>query len=86
MSGTTNEENLVDLVFVGLGVDSAAEEVLVKLFEMRTGEGGAEVDTHEEGVELDGGLVGGGDEMLGTLASSAETAESTRVAGHVWKG
>lgn len=39
--------------------------------------GGVEVDTLEEKVDLNGGLVGGGEEgTLGTLASSAETTEA----------
>lgn len=83
----------MDLVLVDLGIDkdladgveNAAEEGLAGLLETSTGKGGVEVDTLEEGVDLNGGLVGGGEGTLGKLASSAETTKGTRVTGHVWK-
>jgi hypothetical protein len=77
----------VDLGLVDLGVgqdtvnrlDGGAEKILAKLLEASTGDGGVEVDTLEERVDLNGGLGGRREGTLGTLASSAETAESTSV-------
>lgn len=67
------------------GVEDSVEEVLTKLLEARTGEGGVEVDSLFEGVDLNGGLVGKGEGTLGTLASNAETTkyESPAVASTV---
>jgi len=65
------------------GVHGASEEVLAKLFETSTGDGGVEVDTLEERVDLDGGLSGRGEGTLSTLASSAKTAEGTSVGGEI---
>jgi hypothetical protein len=81
----------VDLALVDLGVaedtvdglDGGAEEILAELLETGTGDGGVEIDTLEERVDLDGGLCGGRKGALGTLASSAETAEGTSVAGKI---
>jgi hypothetical protein len=56
-----------------------AEQILAKLFETSTGDGGVEVDTLKERVNLDGGLSGRRESALGTLASSAQTAESTGI-------
>ena len=89
--GTTDQDDLVDLGLVDLGVsqdtvdglDSAAEEVLAQLFETGTGDGGVEINTLEERVDLDGGLGGGREGTLGTLASSAETAHSAVVGGKI---
>ena len=83
--GTTDEDDLVDGGLVDLGVTEdrldglhgAAEEVLAKLLETGTGDGGVEVNTLEEGVDLDGGLGSGREGTLGTLASGAETTEGT---------
>ena len=80
------EVGLVDLGFTEDlldGLESGAEEVLAELLETGTGEGGVEVDTLEEGVDLDGGLGGGGEGTLGTLASGTETTESAGVGGQV---
>ena len=74
-SGTADQDDLVYLVLVDLGVDEdladglegAAEEFLAELFETRAGEGGVEVDTLEERVVLNQGLVGGGEGTLGRL-------------------
>jgi len=89
--GTTDEDNLVDggLVDLGVtddtldGVHGGAEEVLAQLLEAGTGDGGVEVNTLEERVDLNGGLSSGREGTLGTLASSAETTESTGVGGQV---
>lgn len=51
------------------------EEVLAELLETSTGKGGVEVDTLEERVNLNGGLVGGGEGTFSMLISSAETTE-----------
>ena len=48
-----------------------------------TGERGVEVDTLEEGVDLNGGLGGGREGALGTLASGAETTKGTSVGAEI---
>lgn len=88
---TTDEDNLVNGGLVNLGVTEdtlnglhgAAEEVLAELLETGTGDGGVEVNTLEERVDLDGGLGSGREGALGTLASGAETTESTCVGGQI---
>ena len=85
--GTTDKDNLVNLRLVDLGVsedtvnrlDSGTEQVLAQLLETSTGDGSVEVDTLEERVDLNRGLSGGRESTLGTLASSAETTQSTAV-------
>ncbi|CRK20667.1 hypothetical protein BN1723_002635 [Verticillium longisporum] len=64
-------------------LDGGAEEILAELLETGTSDRGVEVDTLVQRVNLDGGLGGGRECTLGTLASSAETAESTSVGGQV---
>merc|ERR1719482_1566940 len=59
------------------------EEVGAEVLEASTGDGGVEVDTLEERVDLDGGVSGGGKLALCALASGTETTHGTRVAGHV---
>ena len=89
--GATNENNLVDLALVDLGVTEnaveglggGAEEVLAELLETGPGDGGVEVNTLEERVDLNRGLGRGREGTLGTLASSAETAQSTGVGGQI---
>jgi hypothetical protein len=65
------------------GLHGGAEEVLAELFETSTGDRGIEVDTLVQGVNLDRGLSRRGKSALGTLASSAETTESTSVGGQI---
>ena len=89
--GTTDKDDLVDGGLVNLGVTEdtlnglhgAAEEILAELFETGTGDGGVEVNTLEERVDLDRGLGSGREGALGTLASGAETTESTGVGGQI---
>jgi hypothetical protein len=89
--GTTDEDDLVDLALVDLGIaedtvdglDGGAEEILAELLETGTSDGGVEVDTLEERVDLNGGLCGGRKGALGTLAGSAKTAKSTGVGGKI---
>lgn len=60
-SGTTDKNDLVDLVLVDLDIDKdladevegAVEEVLAELLETGTGKGGVEVNVFKEGVDLD---------------------------------
>ena len=90
-SGTANEDDLVNLGLVDLGIgqdtvnrlESGTEEILAQLLEAGTGDRGVEVDTLEERVDLNRGLSGGGKSALGTLASGAETAEGTSVGREV---
>ena len=76
---TADEDDLVDVCLVDLGVtedllnglEGTAEKILAKLLKMGTGEGSVEIDTLEKRVDLDGGLSGGGESMLSTLACCA---------------
>ena len=89
--GATNKDDLINLALVhtsiledlGNWLQGAVESLGVDVLETSTGDLGSEVLTIEEGVDLDGGLGTVGQSALGTLASSAETAESTWVTGHV---
>jgi len=81
----------VDLGLVDLGVgqdtvdglESRAEEILAQLLEAGTGDRGVEVDTLEERIDLNRGLGRRRKGALGTLASSAQAAEGTRVGGQI---
>jgi len=87
----TNEHNLVNLLLSDVGVlenlsnrvKSAGESLLVQVLETSTGDVGVEVLAIEQRVDLDGGLGSVGKRTLGTLASSAHTAEGTGVAADV---
>ncbi|ROW17094.1 hypothetical protein VPNG_01039 [Cytospora leucostoma] len=91
--GTSDQDDLVDLRLVDLSVgqdtvnrlQGRAEEVLAQLLETSTGDGGVEVDTLEQGVDLDGGLGRRRQSALRTLASSAETTQSTGVGAQICK-
>jgi hypothetical protein len=65
------------------GLHGGAEEILAKLFETSTGDRGVEVNTLEQGVNLNGCLSRGRESALGTLASGTETTESTSVGGEI---
>ena len=91
-TGRTSDENdLVDLGLVDLGIgqdtvnwgEGGAEKILAQLLEAGTSDGGVEVDTLKERVDLDGSLGGGRKGALGTLASSAKTTEGTSVGGKI---
>lgn len=89
--GATDEDDLVDLALVDLGVaedtvdglDGRAEEILAELLETGTGDGGVEIDTLEERVDLNGGLSRRRKSALRTLASRAQTTESTGIGGQI---
>ncbi|KAI3485069.1 hypothetical protein L1887_51742 [Cichorium endivia] len=89
--GTTDEDDLVDGSLVDLGVaedlldglDRVREEVTAELLETGTGDGGVEVDTLEERVDLDGGLGSRRESALSALTGGAETTEGTGVGGQV---
>lgn len=89
--GATNKDDLVNLVLRHArvledlldGVEGARESLGVKVLETGTGDGGVEVLTVEERVNLDGGLGSVGQGTLSTLASSAETTESTSITGEI---
>jgi hypothetical protein len=86
-SGTSDQDDFVDLRFVDLGVcentvdwgGGRSEEILAELFETSTGDGSIEIDTLKQGVNLNGGLCGRRESTLGTFASSSETTECTSV-------
>jgi len=64
--GTTDKDDLVDSGFVNLGISEdtvdwgggGTEEVLAEFLETSTSDGGVEINTLEERVDLDGGLGG----------------------------
>ena len=88
---TTDQEDLVDIGFVNLGVtenpldgiQGASKQVLTQSLETGTSKEGVEVDTPEERVDRDGGGGGGGEDSLSTFAGNTETVEGTTVAGKV---
>ena len=88
---STDEDDLVDKGLVDLsvgkdtvdGLDGGSEEILAELLETSTGDGGVEVDTLEERVDLNGGLSGRRKGSLGTLTSGSETSESTDVGAEI---
>mmetsp|Transcript_5579 Transcript_5579/g.11733 ORF Transcript_5579/g.11733 Transcript_5579/m.11733 type:complete len:165 (-) Transcript_5579:589-1083(-) len=65
------------------GIHALLEVVHTEILETGTGDGGVEIDTIEEGINLDVCLGGAGQGALGTLAGSAETTQGTLVLGHV---
>ena len=89
--GATDEDDLVDLGLVELGVsedtvdwlDGGAEKILAELLKTGTGDGGVEIDTLVQRVDLNGGLGGRREGTLGTLAGSAETTKGTGVGGEI---
>ena len=89
--GTTDKDDLVNLglLHAGVledlldGVQGAREGLGVQVLETGTGDGGVEVLTVEERVNLNGGLGGVGQSTLSTLASSAETTEGTGITREV---
>ena len=90
-SGTTNQDNVMDLTLVHLGVTErllhwvkgATEEVSVELLKASPGDGGVEVNSLIQGVDLDAGLGAGGQGALCPLASGAQTADSPLVVADV---
>ena len=85
--GTTDQDDFMDIRLVDLGIaedlldrfKSITEEILAELFKTGTSEGSVEVDTLEERVDFDGYSDSRRKSTLSTLASSAETTNSTRV-------
>lgn len=91
--GTADEDDLVDLRLVDFsirkdavdGLEGRAEEILAQLLEAGASDRGVEVDTLEQGVDLNGRLGGRRQGALGALASSAKTAQGADVGGEIWK-
>jgi hypothetical protein len=89
--GTTDKHNLVNLSLVDASVlqdllnrlKGASECLGVEILETGTSDGGGEILTVEERVDLNGGLGGVGKGTLGTLASGTETTQSTGIARKV---
>lgn len=84
---TTDKDDLVDAALLDTrilenlsnGLQGTGESLSVEVFETGTGDLKKEVLAVEERVNLDGGLSTVGESSLGTLASSPESTESTRV-------
>jgi len=89
--GTANKDDLIDLLLVdrsvledlGDRVEGASEGLGVQVLETGTGDLEEEVLAVEQRVDLNGGLGTVGESTLGTLASSSQTTESTRIAADV---
>jgi len=89
--GTTDQDDLIDLLLGELGIlkdlldglNGVVEVNRVDLLETGTGDVGLEVNTLEEGVDLNGGLGQRGQGALGTLASGTKTTHGTVVTGDV---
>jgi hypothetical protein len=60
-------------------LEGGAEEILAELLETSTGDRGVEVDTLEQGVDLNRGLSRRREGALGTLAGGAQAAQGTSV-------
>lgn len=90
-SGTTNQDNIMDLTLVHLGVterllhwvQGASEEVSIELLKASPGDGGVEVNSLVQGVDLDACLGAGGQGALCPLASSAQTPDGPLVVADV---
>ena len=61
------------------GVHALAEEVHAELLEAGTGDGGVEINTLKQGINLEGCLGRCGQSTLRTLSCGAQTAESTSI-------
>ncbi|CAA7406321.1 unnamed protein product [Spirodela intermedia] len=85
------EDHFVDGALVHLGVPQAllhglhalSEEIHVQLLEPGASDGGVEVNALEQGVDLDGGLGGGGERPLRPLAGRPEPPQGPGVAADV---
>ena len=85
--GSSNQHNLVNLIFGNArvlenllnGSNGILEEGCVDVLETSTGDGGVEVLTTVQRVDLDSGGGDRGEGTLGTLASRSQTTESTGV-------
>lgn len=92
--GTTDKDDLIDLGLLDTRVlqdlldrvKGAGEGLGVQVLETGTGDGGVEVLTIEERVNLDGGLGSVGESTLGTLAGGTETTKGTGIAGQILLG
>jgi len=90
-SRATDQDDLVDLSLVELrvsqdlldGLQARAEKINVELLELSASDGGVEVLTFVERVNLDGGLSRRRQSALRALAGSSETTKSTSIAGDV---
>ena len=87
--GATDHDDLMDLRFIHASITQAlfhwlqgvTEKVSIQLLKTSTGDGGVEINTVVEGVDLDGGPKAGGQGTLGTLTGGMQTTHSTLV---VW--
>merc|ERR1711976_366329 len=85
--GATDEDDVVDGALVHLsvphgllhGLKSALEEVRAELLKPGPGDGGVEIDSLEQRVDLNIGLGRGGQGPLGSLASSPQPPKSSLV-------
>ena len=89
--GTSDQDDLVNGRLVHLGVPQnlfdrvhgGSEEVLAELLESGSGDGGVEVDSVEQRVDLDRGLGGGRKGSLGSLTRGSESSNGSGVGGDV---
>merc|ERR1712172_465161 len=86
-SGASDEDDVIDgaLVHLGIphgllhGLESSLEEVRAELLKPGPGDGGVEIDTLEQRVNLNVGLGRGRQGPLGSLASSPQPPKSSLV-------
>lgn len=79
-SGTSHQDNVVNLSFVHLGVaegllhrlQGSSEKVCVQLLKARPGDGGVEISSLMQRVDFDAGLSAGRQSTLGPLAGRAQ--------------
>merc|ERR1719281_1429055 len=92
--GTSNEDDFVDLSLSDVGIledgldgwHALAEVWEAELLELGTGDSGVEVFTIGEGLTVDLGLMGGGEDSLGLLALGSESSHGSGVVGDVDAG
>jgi len=93
-SGTTDKDNLIDLVLLQSAViedlldwlESGLEQIRVQLLETGAGQSLGEIFTGSEGFDLDTGLMGGGEGTLGLLDLAAQLGHGALVLGDVVTG
>src|SRR5271154_5997583 len=90
-SGTSNEDDFVDGLFVDFGIaedfldwlHGGTEQILTQFLESSTGDAGVEVDTLEERVDFDGCLSRGRESAFCAFAGGTETSESASIGGEI---
>jgi len=93
-SGSTDENDLVNLTFTDSGIleyvlywrHALSEEIHAQLLELSSGDVGVIVLTFSKGLALNWGLMRSGENSLGFLALSSESSEGSWVLGNIDAG